>query len=525
MEPRPEPPELQAVQAAPFTLVVGVALAAMIDPAQGGTLFAGVAALRAELAAEQRLVLPALRCEEDPALAPDAYVLLVRDQPVAEGTLHIGASLAIETTDALHGDELAGFAAIEPASGAAGVWVTGDEARHARELGFRVLDATDVLLAHLARVACDHADELLERDQVVRMQRVASAIASPPRRVLGPGALHALLSRLLAAHVAPDTLEAMLVVVDDWLHAASAPTGAQAEPPAPRLVLVRSHDLPIDLCDDVPLDFLEQLPPEVTAALLWEAEDAEAALVLATLDEPFALRVLVLLAADRRPVLKALSAAERPVALAEQARLAQHLLAQLVLSDMAGPYDFLLDFDAESVAELLADEPDRAVIDVLYALPILFMEAVRASMPCERLVSLDRQADALLSGPWVESDFELSEAARAMITRRLTRRLGYPAPEGGLAVAWVPPAPDRPFAFLEAFDPAIVAELLAHQPAGLSAGVLALMDPEWADVVLTLMPSEAAGAVITWVESQTPMPDAEQAEVASRLRRILGLPD
>ena len=80
------------------------------------------------------------------------------------------------------------------------------------------------------------------------------------------------------------------------------------------------------------------------------------------------------------------------------------------------------------------------------------------------------------------------------------------------------------FSFLEAINPELVAAHLARQKPATAAGVLAALEPGFADMVLACWPRWQVDALVNRVERDGALSEAEQHDVAVRLRRDFGLP-
>lgn len=83
---------------------------------------------------------------------------------------------------------------------------------------------------------------------------------------------------------------------------------------------------------------------------------------------------------------------------------------------------------------------------------------------------------------------------------------------------------EGPFSFLEQYDPDMVAELLSQERAGTSAGVLQQMNPGFAESVLAVMSPDIQGEVIERLQAGAPLPAFQARQVATNLRRRLGVP-
>ena len=83
---------------------------------------------------------------------------------------------------------------------------------------------------------------------------------------------------------------------------------------------------------------------------------------------------------------------------------------------------------------------------------------------------------------------------------------------------------EGPFGFLEQMDPEMVADLLTQERPGTSAGVLAQLNPGFADMVLSVMQPEVQEDLINRLQTNPQLPAFQAKQVASNLRRRLGVP-
>ena len=88
----------------------------------------------------------------------------------------------------------------------------------------------------------------------------------------------------------------------------------------------------------------------------------------------------------------------------------------------------------------------------------------------------------------------------------------------------VPMADDSPFGFLETMDAEMVADLLSQERPGTSAGVLAALNPGFADMVLSVMPPDMQEELIQRLQQNPQLPAFQAKQIASNLRRRLGVP-
>jgi flagellar M-ring protein FliF len=100
---------------------------------------------------------------------------------------------------------------------------------------------------------------------------------------------------------------------------------------------------------------------------------------------------------------------------------------------------------------------------------------------------------------------------------------GYPGMEmqGSVPMAG---GEEGPFGFLEQMDPEMVADLLSQERPGTAAGILGLLNPGYADMVLQIMPPEMQEDLINRLQTQPQLPAFQQKTVAQQLKRRLGVP-
>ncbi|HKE81683.1 MAG TPA: flagellar biosynthesis protein FlhA, partial [Solirubrobacteraceae bacterium] len=122
--PTPATPRDQALEALsidPVELSVGFGLVPLVDSGSGGSLLARVGAVRRQVAAELGAVIPPVRIHDDVALGSHEYVMKVRGNEVARGSVMAGHQLALDPGDAV--GQLAGIPTTEPAFGLPAVWI------------------------------------------------------------------------------------------------------------------------------------------------------------------------------------------------------------------------------------------------------------------------------------------------------------------------------------------------------------------------------------------------------------------
>ena len=113
--PAPATPRDQALEALsidPVELSIGFGLVPLVDGGAGGSLLARVGAVRRQVAADLGAVIPPVRIHDDVALGSHEYVMKVRGNEVARGSIMAGHQLALDPGDAV--GQLAGIPTTEP---------------------------------------------------------------------------------------------------------------------------------------------------------------------------------------------------------------------------------------------------------------------------------------------------------------------------------------------------------------------------------------------------------------------------
>jgi flagellar biosynthesis protein FlhA len=157
-EPRVE----QSLAIDPMEIEIGIGLIRLADPKRGGDLLARVQRVRKNVAAELGILMPKVRIRDNTRLDANAYRIRVADLPVADGHLHPGMLLALDSD--LLPEKLEGVPVLSSAFGRPGLWIQPAMRPQAQSHGCVVIEPVEVLATHLTEVVRKHADELLTRD-------------------------------------------------------------------------------------------------------------------------------------------------------------------------------------------------------------------------------------------------------------------------------------------------------------------------------------------------------------------------
>jgi flagellar biosynthesis protein FlhA len=211
--PDPEAQVRGALELDELELEIGYQLVPLADPARGGELLGRIRALRMQLASELGFVVPLIHVRDNVQLAPDAYAILLRGNPVASGQAPSGRWLALKPsadTPAVPGTETR-----DAAFGLPAVWVRGRDRDRAAALGYAVVDGATAMTTHLAEVIRAQAAELLTRKHVRELldqlaQRAPKVVDEIVPAIVPVSLLHRVLRQLLAERVSIRDLEAIL---------------------------------------------------------------------------------------------------------------------------------------------------------------------------------------------------------------------------------------------------------------------------------------------------------------------------
>ncbi len=206
-------------------LEVGYGLVRLVDHTQGGDLLNRITMIRRQLASEIGLVMPPVRIRDNMQLQPNDYRIKIRGNSMAEGQLHPGQFLAMDS--GLASEPIQGVQTTEPAFGLDAVWINPGQKERAEALNYTVVGATDVLATHITEVVRNHARELLTREEtnnlIIQLKERAPKLCEEVLQATGdkpplvkPGELQRVLQNLLTERVPVRDLEVIVETLGDW---------------------------------------------------------------------------------------------------------------------------------------------------------------------------------------------------------------------------------------------------------------------------------------------------------------------
>jgi flagellar biosynthesis protein FlhA len=211
-------PVQDLLQIDPVELEVGYALIPLVDREQGGDLMDRIRLLRKQAAVDLGLLVPPIRVRDDMSLEASAYVVRIRGNEVARGTLRPRMLLAIDAGDV---QELVdGEETVDPSFGLPARWIAEPDRVEAEALGWTVVEPGTVLSTHLMEVLKDHAAELLGRQDVQEMvdtlkESYPALVAETVPDRVSIGILHRVLQRLLRERIPIRDLVTILETLAD----------------------------------------------------------------------------------------------------------------------------------------------------------------------------------------------------------------------------------------------------------------------------------------------------------------------
>jgi len=147
-----------------ISMDIGANLTALLAPPISEQLLDRIGEVRRALASEIGIVLPGVRLRDDLSREPDSYAVRVRDEVAGQGSLRLGALMAVANESVL--DQFAGERIREPVYGLPAQWIAPEQREDAMTRGALVFDPVSIVGSHLAEIARTHAAELLGRQEL-----------------------------------------------------------------------------------------------------------------------------------------------------------------------------------------------------------------------------------------------------------------------------------------------------------------------------------------------------------------------
>ncbi|MBD8004034.1 flagellar biosynthesis protein FlhA [Bacillus norwichensis] len=153
---------LDLLQMDPIEFEFGYGLIPLADVNQGGDLLDRVVMIRRQLALELGVVIPVVRIRDNIQLEPNEYLIKIKGDEVARGTLLLDHYLAMSPGTE---DTIPGIDTIEPSFGLPAKWISEEVKEQAEIEGYTVVDPPSVVSTHLTEVLKINANLLIGRQE------------------------------------------------------------------------------------------------------------------------------------------------------------------------------------------------------------------------------------------------------------------------------------------------------------------------------------------------------------------------
>ncbi|MBY0403142.1 MAG: flagellar biosynthesis protein FlhA, partial [Cyanobacteria bacterium] len=155
-----------------LSLQVGTDLLKIADPEQDGQLLGKIAALRSRMTDELGFILPNIRIMDSLTIGPTEYLISIRGNPVATGSVYPDKYMILYNLFENLGQTPPNTAVMgkDPTYGSDCYWL--DPQEIPAELQNRAVDATDAIIAHLNEVVVKYVDEVMTKMDVLKLMEL-----------------------------------------------------------------------------------------------------------------------------------------------------------------------------------------------------------------------------------------------------------------------------------------------------------------------------------------------------------------
>lgn len=145
---------------------LGVGLIRLADSQQGGGLLARLTQVRRKFATDMGVMLPKIRICDNMKIGPNQFRIMILGNSIERGEVYPDCCLAIDNGSAVGplADGIVLSMADETLTKTPSFWIKQEAWESAREAGYEVMTATDVLAERMSETAHKHASMLLTRD-------------------------------------------------------------------------------------------------------------------------------------------------------------------------------------------------------------------------------------------------------------------------------------------------------------------------------------------------------------------------
>ncbi len=147
-----------------MSIEVGYQLIPLLDPSQNDEMLRKIRAVRKQMAQKLGIIVPPIRIHDNLQVKPNEYLVRLRGNELARGTLLANNLLAIDS--GMVQKPVKGQETREPAFGLPALWIAPSQKDEAEAAGYTVADPRSVLITHLTEIIRKQAPEILSRDDV-----------------------------------------------------------------------------------------------------------------------------------------------------------------------------------------------------------------------------------------------------------------------------------------------------------------------------------------------------------------------
>lgn len=158
-----------------LSLQVGAGLLVIADPEQDGQLLAKIAALRQRVTDDLGYIIPNIRIMDSSAIGDNEYLISIRGNPVATGTVYPGKMMVIADQWEALGKKLPdnAIASIEPTYQSQAYWLNPQHI--SKNDRIQAVDAVDVIVTHLQECVRKYVDEVMTKTDVLKLMELVKS--------------------------------------------------------------------------------------------------------------------------------------------------------------------------------------------------------------------------------------------------------------------------------------------------------------------------------------------------------------
>ena len=158
-----------------LSLQVGAGLLVIADPEQDGQLLAKIAALRQRITDDLGYIIPNIRIMDSSAIGDNEYLISIRGNPVATGSVYPGKLMVIADQYESLGRPLPDNAVIsvEPTFQSQAYWLNPQHIGKNDKI--QAVDAVDVIVTHLQECVRKYVDEVMTKTDVLKLMELVKS--------------------------------------------------------------------------------------------------------------------------------------------------------------------------------------------------------------------------------------------------------------------------------------------------------------------------------------------------------------